>query len=70
MKKDLQGILVCCVICLLFWILPAVFSSYLSCSVAEFYIKYRAVGMTMAALAIVVSIQGFHRLHKGKNKDE
>lgn len=67
LKRDFQGIAICGVLGLLFWLVPAVFSGRLSFPVADIYLKYRALGMVLASLPILWSIFCLYRLRAGKN---
>lgn len=67
LKRDFQGIVTCGVLGLLFWLVPAVFSSSLSIPVADIYLKYRALGMVLVSLPVLWSIFCLYRLRAGKN---
>lgn len=66
-SANIKGLLTCGIIGIIFWLLPYMFS--LSYTAAEFYIKYRALGMTISGITILNSIHTLILLKKWANQE-
>lgn len=53
-SRNVKGILTCGILGIIFWLFPEIFS--LGLTPAEFYLQYRAVGMTLFGITILTGI--------------